>query len=232
MPFAKGIAVAESMMNCAGLLSDQYQLQFREQHKRGLCTTSHFDTAQQKWVWCQNPQYERGRKRKCHACLASSNNENERLIAQGYCKCKLDHPVGRGCPYRFLREARIDKITKEQADWSWLQFATFYGQLDFVTSPVKKHFEKFPAMIPDLHWRPPSKQEFNDFVWFHLREKKVSRIECDLLIYLGFTYQEMWASRDWTLKEKGELARSRKIKYGMAEAWQAGIFVGRPPKSR
>lgn len=219
-------------MNGIDLSSEQYQVELKKRRKRGLCTMTYFDETLQGWVWCPNLQHERGRKGKCRNCLAQSTNENERLIAQNYCKCKLDHPPGRGCPYRFLHEIRFDKITDDQAAWCWRRFVTFDGKLDFEYTGVREHFEKFPESILEMDWRPISIEDFDLFVWDRLHTSKVTRLECDLLIFWGVKYHKMWTDSTLNLPKRVKEELSKKIKQGMGGVRQKGVSVGRPQKIR
>lgn len=207
--------------------------QLKKQHKQGLCTTLRFDTAAQKWLYCTNKQHRRGRKKKCLDCLKSSGDLNERLIAQGFC-CKLDHPVGRGCPDRFLREGRFHLIDQEQVDWYWNKILTAEGPVE-AENPSDLPPSQLEYLIccaislSALLSHPPTMSRFKRMVRCRIASKRrMTRIERDWFIVLGATYADMWRDPELNLKRQARLKLSQAIKNSMEAARLAGRHIGRP----
>jgi hypothetical protein len=219
-------------------VTEEYELQLKQQHERGLCTTPQFDDATKTWLWCQNRQHTRGRRKKCLDCLAASDDLNERLLAQGFCKCKLDHPAGRGCPDRFLREGRIHLISEEQSRWYWKQILTANGKIDpfdpNLTRGQRAYVTRWANNLFALFLNPPSQlADIDVFVRRYVTNKrKISRTQRNWAIVIATFHYSMWNDPKLDLKGKVQLAQSKAIKDGMDAARLAGRLPGRPRKTK
>lgn len=217
---------------------EQWRIQRAEQHKRGLCTSSRFDAETQQWVWCQNPQHPRGRKQKCIDCLRASKNLNEQLIAEGYCRCKQNHPVGHDCPDRLLREGRIHLITPEQAQWYHTELLTAGGRIDLTKSPLtsweQKHLSHFIGMFSFFCANPP--RNLAAFVKAyrslnHIRGR-LTRTQRNWLILGATICFNNFSNEGLNLQQKIKEKNSQMVKDGMRLAALAGKKAGRPKKQR
>jgi hypothetical protein len=212
-------------------VTEEYELQRKQQCKRGLCTMAQFDDATKTWLWCQNSQHTRGKKKKCLRCLSASDDLNERLVAQGFCNCKLDHPAGRGCPDRFLREGLVHLISKEQVDWYKMQLLTNDGKINIYsdepdTPAEEAYMRHFLNTYYDLiSTPPPSLAKLNRAIRQLRPTRGMTRRQRNLRIVVAAEFYRMWNDPELDLKKKARLAHSQMIKDGM----EAARFVGRNP---
>jgi hypothetical protein len=204
------------------ITSGLYNQELRHQISRRLCTVSHIDPSIGVRVWCQKPQHNRGKKKKCLACLLSSPHQNERLIAQGYCKCKQGHPVGRGCPDRYLLEGKAHLITEEQWNWYWKRLLTNDGRYDLnsreeLSVEQEKHMRGVLQRWTDFILHPPPSMKM--FYKIVRTIKTPLRVQRDWLIVIAVLYSRMWKDAELNLARRFRESKSQEISQGMLEAW-------------